>query len=403
MSRPTVDAPARPSGARARVLAALGVVSPLGWSVATVVVVAAILAGSLGWAEMLAIAVIGAVVLIVAVPFVLTTATYRVSVDLAETRVVVGTPAVGRLIVQNAASRLAPATRVQLPVGGASAEFAVPRLSDGEEHDELFTIPTHRRAVLTLGPVTSVRSDPLDLLRRRVVWTKPTELYVHPRVVPLDGDTTGILRDLEGLPTRDLADDDVSFHALRQYVPGDDLRYVHWRSTARVGEIMIRQFEQTRRSHLVVILSTQRDEYAGDEEFELAVSIAGSVGLSALRSGKTVTFVSPRRSIPLRSSTQLLDLLSAVDLAGDVDTIAGLGRSAASAAPGASVAVFVTGAAASTTALRAASLRIPLSARALCLRAAVNEEASRRTLGDLALASVPQLDSLRAALRAVTA
>ncbi len=376
--------------------------SPLGWAVALIGVVAAVLAVVLGWNEMLAIAVLCLVVLVIAVPFVVRSSTYRVELELASSRVAVGTPAVGRLIVRNAATRPAPATRVQLPVGNARAEFPVPRLAAAAEHDELFTIPTQRRAVLTLGPVTSVRSDPLDLLRRRVDWTEPTELYVHPRVIPLEGDTTGILRDLEGLPTRDLADDDVSFHALREYVPGDDLRYVHWRSTARVGALMIRQFEQTRRSHLVVALSTRRDEYRDDDEFELAVSITGSVGLSAVRDGKSVTLVVPDRVMPVRSATQLLDALSGVDLSDHASTVAELGRSIATSTPGVSVALFVTGSAAEAGAVRAASVRIPSTARALGLRAATAEQLGRRNLGDLALASVPDLQSLRGAMRVVT-
>lgn len=377
--------------------------STLGWIVAAAGVVAALLAFVFGWNEMLAISIICLVVLVAAVPFVLRSATYRVTLELASARVQVGEPAVGRLIVHNAATRRAPGTRVQLPVGHARPEFPIPRLAPGDEHDELFTIPTQRRAVLTLGPVTSVRSDPLDLLRRRVTWTEPSELFVHPRVLPLDGDTTGILRDLEGLPTRDLADDDVSFHALREYVPGDDLRYVHWRSTARVGSLMIRQFEQTRRSHMVIALSTRSDEYVGDEEFELAVSVAGSIGLSALRSGKTVTYLSPRRTLALRSSNQFLDALSGVDTGDTDEGVAGLGRSVGTAAVGASVVMFVTGSGAPALDVRAASLRIPVGARALCVRAAVGEQLARRMLGDVVMVSVPELDALRAAMRAVTA
>lgn len=386
---------------RAATVLSIGTV--LGWSVAALGAVSAIAAVILGWNEMLAIAIVCGVLLVIAVPFVLRSAAYRVSVELASARVVVGEPAVGRLIVANTAARRSPSTRVLLPVGTARPEFPVPPLDPDAEHDDLFTIPTQRRAVLTLGPVTSVRSDPIELLQRRVRWTEPTDLYVHPRVIPLDGDTTGILRDLEGLPTRDLADDDVSFHALREYVPGDDLRHVHWKSTARTGVTMIRQFEQTRRSHLVVALSTRADEYDSDDEFELAVSIAGSVGVSAIASGKTVSLLTPRRTVGPRSGTQLLDLLSGVESAEGDAGIGELGRTVATTAAGASVVIFVTGSQAAPVDMRAAAVRIPVTARALGLRAAETERLSRRVIGDLALASVPDLSSLRSAMRAVTA
>lgn len=386
-----------------RVTRPLGIASGLGWALAAAGVGAAVLAVSLGWAEMLAIALVAAVVLVAAVPFVLGRAVYSVTVELASTRVEVGQRAVGRLAVRNIATRTAPSTRVLLPVGTAQPEFRMPRLAPDAEHDELFVIPTHRRAVLTLGPVTSVRSDPLDLLRRTVTWTKPTELFVHPRVTPLDAEMTGILRDLEGLPTRELADDDVAFHALRGYVPGDDLRHVHWKSTARTGSVMIRQFEQTRRSHLVVVLSTRRGEYASDDEFELAVSIAGSVGLSAVRAGKTVSLVTPVGAAPVSTAQQFLDALSAVEADAAATGIAALGRAAATAVPGASVVVFVTGSAAAIADIRGGSLRVPVTARSICVRSAEAEQLSRRVVGDLVMASVPELDSLRAAMRAVNA
>ena len=385
-----------------RLAVPLRIGTALGWSVAALAVASTVFAAVLGWAEMLAIAVVCAAVLVIAVPFVLRSATYRVTVELASSRVVVGEPAAGRLVVRNVAHRRSPSTRVQLPVGQARPEFAVPGLAPDAEHDELFTIPTQRRAVLTLGPVTSVRSDPLGLLQRRVTWSEPTELYVHPRVVPLDGDTTGILRD-EGLPTRDLADDDVSFHALREYVPGDDLRHVHWRSTARTGVTMIRQFEQTRRSHLVVALSTNDAEYASDDEFELAVSVAGSVGLSAIRDGKTVTFLTPRGALAVRTAGQLLDELAGVETDPADRRIGEVGRSVVSAAASASVVLFVTGSAAPPADIRAASLRVPPTVRPLCLRAAPDESLSRRALGDLAMVSVPDLPALRRGMRAVTA
>ena len=71
---------------------------------------------------------------------------------------------------------------------------------------------------------------------------------MHPLLVSLAGASSGLLRDLEGQATRDLSDSDLSFHALRDYVAGDDRRYIHWRTTARRGSLMVKQFEDTRRT-----------------------------------------------------------------------------------------------------------------------------------------------------------
>ena len=391
----------RRAGAAAR--PRLRVATTLGWTLAAVAVVALVSGAVFGWEELTALGLGAVVVMASAVPFVLTRPVYDVSIELAAHRVRVGEHAVGRLVVRGAGRRTSPATRVVLPVGAARPQFRMPRLAPGQEHDELFTVPTVRRAVLTLGPVTSVRSDPLGVLRREVAWTEPELLYVHPRVVALDSETTGILRDLEGLPTQDLADDDMSFHALREYAAGDDLRHVHWVSTARTQTLMIRQFEQTRRSHLLLVLSTDLGDYADDDEFELAVSIAGSVGLAALRGGKTLTVLTHDGTLSLHGERSFLDALSGIEARDRAAGIAQAARAIATAAPGASVVVFVTGAAGTLADLRSASLRAPITARSVAVRATRGQPPARRVIGDLAFADIAELPQLAAGMRAVSA
>ncbi len=90
----------------------------------------------------------------------------------------------------------------------------------------------------------------------------PTDLYVHPRISSLERLGSGFLRDLEGQTTQDLSPSDVAFHTLREYVPGDDRRHVHWKTTARIGKLMVRQFVDTRRSFLSIVISTDPADYA---------------------------------------------------------------------------------------------------------------------------------------------
>ncbi|WNY34530.1 DUF58 domain-containing protein [Curtobacterium flaccumfaciens] len=104
------------------------------------------------------------------------------------------------------------------------------------------------------------------------------------------------MRDLEGQATTDLSPSDIAFHAIREYMPGDDPRTIHWKSTAKSGALMVRQFEDTRRSHLVVALGIARGEFADDEEFELAVSAAASLGARAIRDGREVSVVVSQRT-----------------------------------------------------------------------------------------------------------
>ena len=389
----------------ARARRPLGVASALGWSVLLSGIAALSIGVAFGWAEFLGVASVVLLTVVAAIPFVLTNPHYAARVELASERVVVGEQAVGRVLVQNTAARTSPSARIELPVGRAQAEFRVPRLAPGEEHDDLFSIPTQRRAVLTLGPITSVRTDPLGLLRRTVDWTDPVELFVHPRVVPLSSETIGIIRDLEGLPTRDLADDDVSFHALREYVAGDDLRHVHWRSTARTGTLMIRQFEQTRRSHLVLVLSTRLSDYADENEFELAISIAGSIGLSALRGGKALSILTSSGQLICPTATALLDGLSAIEGESGARArgISDIAQEVTAHAPQASVVAFITGSGSAPVELRTGSLRVPATVRTMGVRAHTAGDLARRAVGDFAYIEVPELASLRRGMLAVTA
>lgn len=378
------------------------VATALGWTLVAVALVALPLGAVLAWGELTALGFGALVIVASAIPFVMTRPVYDVAIELAAHRVRVGERAVGRLVVRGAGRRTSPATRVELPVGAVRPEFRMPRLAPGDEHDELFTVPTLRRAILTLGPVTSVRSDPLRVLRREIAWTEPELLYIHPRVVALDSETSGLLRDLEGLPTRDLADDDMSFHALREYAPGDDLRHVHWVSTARTQTLMIRQFEQTRRSHLLIVLSTDLADYGDEDEFELAVSVVGSVGRAALRGGKTLTVLTHDGVLSQRSERSFLDALSGIEARVRAAGIARAAQAIATAAPGASVVVFVTGQAGALADLRAASLRAPATARSVAVRSARGMPPARRVLGDLTFADIAELEQLPAAMRAVS-
>lgn len=393
--------PIRAAGAR--IGRRLRVATVLGGALAAVAVLALAAGLIWGWAELIAVGAAAALVLVIAIPFIIVRPQYAVAVELASPRVVVGEAAVGRVVVRGAARRGSPSAWIVLPVGRAKAQFRVPRLAADAVHDELFQIPTQRRAVLTLGPVTSERTDPIGVLRREVAWTEPTELYVHPRTVSLGGDTTGLLRDLEGLPTRDLADDDVSFHALREYVPGDDLRYVHWKSTARTQKLMIRQFEQTRRSQLVIALSTRADEYADLDEFELAVSIAGSIAVSAMREGKDVRVAVSDRLLHAPTPAALLDLLSGVERTASSAMIAETARTVAAKAQAVSIVAFVVGSTVALQQLRQAATRIPPAARAMALRAGPADGLARRVVGDLVAVDVPELGDLRRAMNAVAA
>src|SRR5699024_10105215 len=160
-----------------RIHPVLDVVSPIGWAVAAVAVFCWIVGLRFNVTELNVLAFALSAPMVIAALFVLGKASYRVTLDLQTHRVVVGTRAVGRVEVANPTRRTLLPSRIELAVGAATAQFMVPRLPAEESHEELFAVPTRRRAVLVVGPVRWVREDSLSVMRRQVTWARPQELF----------------------------------------------------------------------------------------------------------------------------------------------------------------------------------------------------------------------------------
>ncbi|WP_206477157.1 DUF58 domain-containing protein [Microbacterium sp. KRD172] len=390
-------------GARLQKIAS--VIRPLAWVLMALALVFWIVGVSLGWSELTLAAVVVALTLILCALFLIGRTEYDVTLDLARTRVVVGERAVGALTLSNPGSRAILPSRVVLPVGGGRGEFGIQRLAPGEEAEELFAIPTQRRGVVKVGPVSVVRGDPFGLFERAHRRDDPVDLFVHPQTVLFDGQSLGFLRDLEGLPAADLSRDDVSFHALNEYQPGDDLRHVHWRSTARTGVIMVRQYEETRRSHFVIGLSRSTGDYATPEDFELGISVAGSVGLRAIRDSQRVDVRVQGRELRAGTGKQFLDSLAAVEPSkpreGGLSDLSGV---IAATAPLASVVVLVCGTKVASDDLRLACARLPFGARVIVVVADTTVEMpALRQIGEAAVVSVGALQQIPLALQKVLA
>ncbi len=285
----------------------LSAISLIGWLLLAAACASFLIAGFLGWVEFtfLGATLVGAMV--IAAFFSFGRATYRVTVELNPRRVTAGDRAMGRMLVVNSGRRTLIPTRMELPVGAGVAEFTVPRLAPGAESEELFAMPTHRRALILAGPAISVRGDQLGLIRRTVSWTEQVELFVHPQTTRLLATAPGLVRDLEGQTSAVITNSDLAFHALRQYEPGDDIRNVHWRTSARTGQLMVRQYTETRRSQLLLVHSAESRHYASEDEFELAISVMASIGTQVIREKTNLNVVWEGAMLRSRSVTALLD------------------------------------------------------------------------------------------------
>lgn len=364
-------------------------VSPLGGLIVATMVGALLAGRRYGWDELVVLGCALAGVLVFAVLLTFGRSTYAVDLDLADHRVVVGQRALGRIAVTNVGrGRLLPA-QIELPVGAGSANFDLPSMAAGAVHEEVFAVPTARRAIVTVGPVLSVRGDALGLVRRQVRWTNPEQLYIHPLTVSLASARTGVMRDLEGEATRVLSENDMSFHALREYVPGDDRRNIHWRTSARIGQLMVRQFEDTRRTHTALALADRAEDYRDEDEFEFAVSIYASLGVQVIRDGLEVTAMCGPRVLRSQTPPRLLDDCAGLEIAapgtGDGQTLA---QHVARQVPHASMALIVTGGAAGPQDLRASAIHIPAGVRTIFLACSPGAELGLQTSGMLSTATI---------------
>jgi len=379
-------------------------VTPLGWTVLVLGLLSWGLAHWLGWAEFAVVAAAALVLFVAAALFTIGRMQALVTLEVTPQRVRVGEASMARFEITNSSSRPLMALGVELPVGVSAARYTTPLLGPGASYEDWVTIPTSHRGVVTVGPLKTERGDPFGLVRRRLVWADATTLYIHPKVAMIDEFGTGLLRDLEGQTTQDVSASDLAFHALRDYIPGDDRRHIHWKSSARLtamsGEqkFLVRQYLDTRRSHVIIVTDVNEADYQDDDEFELALSCSASVAVRAITDGKDLTVVcgslKQRRPAPhLALDTYSRASLEKTSLAYDVrcletDTVSD-----------ASLLVLVTGPQVSFTELQMARTLVPMQVRMLVVRVGPGEGIGLRETNGFTEVRLNSLDDLPRALR----
>ena len=188
---------------------------------------------------------------------------------------------VGRvdLVVRPAGPGFRPSFELIEAVGpDRTARMAVSPMRSGRQKSAGYRIPTERRGVLTIGPLVAVRSDLLGLARSVDVVAGVNEILVAPRAFELPMPELG-----DGILGRHLLVQSVrlgpgEFHSLREYVPGDEPRTIHWRASARSDDLKVRQYSAEGLRRCTVVLDQQVPSgVAHDEAFERAVVAAASL------------------------------------------------------------------------------------------------------------------------------
>lgn len=180
-------------------------------------------------------------------------------------------------------------------VMGTRPRFVLEGLGHGWRRHATYQVRSELRGQFEIGPMTVRVSDPFGLVELNRAFQATTRLTVTPRTtplptIPLGGASTG---SGDNRP-RAFAAGSAEDVTVREYRRGDDLRRVHWRSSARVGELMVRREEQPWQSRATVFLDNRGTSHRGQGvagSLEAAVSAAASIAVHLTHVGYAVRLV----------------------------------------------------------------------------------------------------------------
>ncbi|MCU1457674.1 MAG: hypothetical protein JWL73_1766 [Actinomycetia bacterium] len=199
--------------------------------------------------------------------------------------------------------------------GRHTARFVIDRIAPGARSRAVYRLPTTRRGRFDLGPLTASSADPFGLAHRTWTAAPRTWIVIRPRVHPVDPPpvgpaSRGAAADPVARTRHGTSNDD--FSTLREYEVGDDLRHVHWRTSARLDELMVRQ-DETRRPEPATVLLDVRASAHDASSFELAVEAAASIVVALARSGRPTELMTSAGAILGRAAEEhTLDRLAEV-------------------------------------------------------------------------------------------
>jgi uncharacterized protein (DUF58 family) len=157
----------------------------------------------------------------------------------------------------------------------------------------------------------------MGFYRRELTFRDDRSIVVFPRVYRIPRSVLEKLDDSGNRPRPTLLPGD-EFYALREYIPGDDIRYICWRVSARLGELIVRELEPGSARAVVLVLDTRGkpDTLELEEKFERAIDLAASLALAFVERQYSVALVTPQHALPLGQGEshmlRVLDVLARV-------------------------------------------------------------------------------------------
>ena len=187
--------------------------------------------------------------------------------------------AVAHVVVRGASRRTVPAMAARDRAGPGAFPFPVPRLRRGQVSEVPVPLPVGRRGLVPSGPLLVDRDDAFGLAHRTLNTGAASVLYVRPRAVPLPEVSASLARSVDGPQSDNTTEGTLAFNSLREYVPGDELRHVHWRASAHANKLVVKQHVDMAYAAVAVVL----DAFCatGADTFDVAVDCAASVAVIA--------------------------------------------------------------------------------------------------------------------------
>jgi uncharacterized protein (DUF58 family) len=212
---------------------------------------------------------------------------------------------------------------------GSRPRFVLDEIEPGGSREFSYQIRSGTRGKFVIGPLRVRVADAFGLVEITRSFRTTSTLVVTPKIFPLPraaapsswlGEGDGGMRTISAVGEDDAAP--------RAYQNGDALRRVHWRSTARYGELMVRREEHQWRNSASVFLDTRRSAHAGSgpaASFEIAVSAAASIGAHLAEEGFRARLITEAGEIAPRGSFQdtLLDMLAVISPSREASIAAG--------------------------------------------------------------------------------